>query len=189
VTSPSLGENWILQTLISTAVATAVASFMARPMENLRERWLSSARRWYRSRMRVVSHWLPVRSRLRRFLYRRGSPPPLSRQLLRSGRLDRAERYQILEKHALSGKAVDLDELGRAWILTDMSVIYADTDGSLHAEGIINKDDPYFQYSETSDYLIWHFDRGLAKFLGVDRRLGTKDLSGRRASVPSGDGE
>ena len=70
-----------------------------------------------------------------------------------------------------------------------MSVIYVDTDGSLHAEGIINKDDPYFLYSETSDYLIWHFDRGLAKFLGVDRRLGTKDLSGRRASVPSGDGE
>ena len=82
-----------------------------------------------------------------------------------------------------------MDELGRAWILTDMSVIYADTDGSLHAEGIISKDDPYFHYSETSDYLIWHLDRGLAKFLGVDSRLGTKRVSGRRANMPPGDGE
>ena len=139
--------------------------------------------------MRVVSHWFPARSRLSRFLYRLGSPPPLSRQLLRSGQLDQTNRYQILEEHAISGTAVDLHEVGKAWILTDMSVIYADTDGSLHAEGIIDKDDPYFRYSETSDYLICHLDRGLAKFLGVDRRLGTKDVSGGRSRMPPGDGE
>lgn len=63
------------------------------------------------------SHWFPARSRLRRFFYRRGSPPPLSRQLLLSGQLDQTERYKILEEHALSGKAVDLDELGRFCVL------------------------------------------------------------------------
>lgn len=171
-----LSENWLVQMLVSTLVAAVVASFAARPMEKLREQWASAARRKYRRWMRRASLWFAPRSRFRVLLHRRGSPPPLSKQLLKSGQLDGTKRYQVLDEHADSGGAVDLGEVGQAWILADMSVVYADTAGAFSAREIIDKDDPYWLRSERSNYLIWHLDRGLAGFLGVDRRIGAKPI-------------
>ena len=125
--------------------------------------------------MRWLSNRFPPRSRLSLWLYRLGTPSPLSKQLLRSGQLDGTNRYRVLGEH--SAGPVDLQELGQAWILDDLSVIYMDPGGVLQAGEIIDKDDPYWWHSEQSDYLIWHLDPCLAKFLGVDRRLRTKDIS------------